>query len=75
MEPVDTSKTKMKELGFPHSHIKRNFVLKACWANMPYACWGEHCMYMYAMCSVQTTKLISTCSNIAFLVMPLANAS
>ena len=29
----------IKELGFPHSHIKGNSVLKACWANIPYVCW------------------------------------
>ena len=27
----------------PHSHIKEKNALKACWANVPYICWGEHC--------------------------------
>ena len=38
VEPVATSKLNMDP---PHSYIKGNPVLKACWANMPYVCWGE----------------------------------
>ena len=26
-----------------HSHIKEKSILKACWANMHYVCWREHC--------------------------------
>ena len=33
-----------KLLESPYSHIKGNSVLKACWADMPYVCWGEHWM-------------------------------
>ena len=25
-----------------HSHIKGKSILKACWADMPWVCWGEH---------------------------------
>ena len=32
-----------KLLDSPHSYIKRNSVLKSCWADIPYVCWGEHC--------------------------------
>ena len=32
----------IKAIIFSHTHIKRKSILKACWANMPYVCWGEH---------------------------------
>ena len=38
VEAVTTSKL----LESPYSYIKVNSVLKACWADMPYVCWGEH---------------------------------
>ena len=34
-----------KLLESPYSHIKGNSVLKVCWADMPYVCWGEHCIW------------------------------
>ena len=44
VESVATS----KPLDSPHSHIKRKSVLKACQADMPQVCWGEHCsMHLY----------------------------
>ena len=39
--PVATSKV----LNSPHSHIKGMSSLKACWADMPYVYWEEHCNY------------------------------
>ena len=39
VEAVTTSKI----LESPYSYIKVNSVLKACWADMPYVCRGEHC--------------------------------
>ena len=39
----------LKLLEPPYSHIKGNSVLKACWAEMPYVCWGEHCMQHVAI--------------------------
>ena len=31
-----------KQLYSSHSHIKGKSILKACWADIPYICWGEH---------------------------------
>ena len=36
--------TTSKLMDSPHSHSKGNSVLKGCWADMPYVCWGEHCL-------------------------------
>ena len=38
IEPLATSKL----LHSSHSHTKEMLVQKACWADMPYVCWGEH---------------------------------
>ena len=42
VEPLATSKL----LHSSHSHIKEKSVLKACWTDMPYVCWGEHCRFI-----------------------------
>ena len=35
----------LRLLESPYLHIKENSVLKAYWADVPYVCWGEHCLY------------------------------
>ena len=34
----------LKLIDPPLYHIKGKSVMKACWADMPYNCWGEHCI-------------------------------
>ena len=48
VEPLATSKL----LHSSHSHIKGKSTLKACWADMPCVCWGEH-WYVMVQGSIQ----------------------
>ena len=51
-------------------YIKENSVLKACWANIPYVCWGEHCPHVHVMLLTYTEVLtVAITLNITNLVL------
>lgn len=44
----------------PNSHNKRRSILKACWVNTPYICWGWTMLYLHVLSSQLSQLLCKT---------------